>query len=234
MKTTPERLGDALEQVRHQWRHRPGQPLTLPTAPKKVGFTVAISRESGAGGTSVAREVGSQLGWPVYDRELIERISEETGIQKELLESLEDHETSRAAEWLESLFVANTVTRAQLSHRLVQTLSALAAKGRCVVVGRGGAHILPESTTLRVRLMAPKKTRIARLQAKTGLAEKAAGRRVNEIDALRAEFVRSQFRRDVNDLHQYDLLLNTERFSISQSAELIVAALKQLEHRTSG
>jgi cytidylate kinase len=234
MMTTPERLGEALERVRHQWRHRSSEPLTLPPTPKKVNFTVAISRESGAGGTSVAREVGSQLGWPVYDRELIEKISEESGIQKELLESLEEHETSRAAEWLESLFVTNTVTRAQLGHRLVQTLSALAAKGRCVVVGRGGAHVLPESTTLRVRLVAPKKTRIARLQAKTGLAAKDAGRRVDEIDSLRAEFVRSQFRRDVNDLHHYDLVLNTERFSIADSAELIVAALKQLEHRARG
>ena len=126
----------------------------LPPAPLNAAFTIAISRESGAGGAAVARELSSRLDWPVYDRELLEKISEETGLQTELLESLEEHETNKAADWLESLFVSKTVTRAQLAHRLVQTLSALSARGHCVVVGRGASVILPESTTLRVRLVA--------------------------------------------------------------------------------
>jgi len=232
MQTTPERLGEALQRARRQWRHRPSEPLTLPPAARQVGFTIAISRESGAGGASVAREVGSQLDWPVYDRELLEKISDETGLQMELLESLDEHETNRTAEWLDSLFGVKTVTSAQFGRRLVQTLSALAAHGRCVIVGRGAAVILPESTTLRVRLVAPRKTRIARMKAKLGLAEQAVASRVDEIDSLRAEFVRSHFRKEVNDVHHYDIVLNTERFSVAQCADLIVAALKQAESRT--
>ena len=137
MKTTPERLGEALQRARNQWRHRSIEPFTLPPATRQLAFTIAVSRESGAGGASVAREVGSRLNWPVYDRELLELISEESGLQKELLESLEEHETSRAAEWLESLFVPTRVTQVQFAHRLVHTLSALAARGHCIIVGRG-------------------------------------------------------------------------------------------------
>ena len=128
MKTTPERLGEALQRARTQWRHRSSEPLALPPATRKPAFTIAVSRESGAGGASVAREVGSRLDWPVYDRELLEFISAESGLQQELLESLEEHETARAAEWLESLFAPQRATRAQFAHGLVRTLSGLAAR----------------------------------------------------------------------------------------------------------
>ena len=39
-------------------------------------------------------------------------------------------------------------------HRLIQTLLSLAAKGECVILGRGAAQALPPQTTLRVRLVA--------------------------------------------------------------------------------
>jgi len=70
------------------------------------------------------------------------------------------------------------------------------------------------------------------MQTNLGLDEHAVASRIDEIDALRAEFVRSHFRKEVNDVHHYDIVLNTERFSVAQCADLIVAALKQLERRT--
>ena len=88
---------------------------------------------------------------------------------------------------------------------------------------------MPESTTVRVRLVAPRKTRIARIQSTSGLPESSVGQRIDEIDLLRAEFIRNHFHKDVADVHHYDLVINTDRFSIASSADLIVAALKQLE-----
>jgi cytidylate kinase len=229
MTTTPERLGEALKRARNRWRHQLGGPITLPPAPLRAAFTIAITRESGAGGAAVAREVSSRLDWPVYDRELLEKISDETGLQTELLESLEEHETNKAADWLESLFVSKTVTRAQFAHRLVKTLSALSARGHCVIVGRGASVILPESTTLRVRLVAPRETRIARIQAKSGQPADVVARRIDEVDCQRAEFIRTQFHKDVKEVHHYDLVINTERITVAECADLIVSALKQLE-----
>jgi cytidylate kinase len=230
-KTTPELFSEALKRTRQRWRsHHTDEPLKLSPAAKQVGMTVAISRESGAWGGSVAREVGAQLDWPVYDRELLEKISEETGLQTELLKSLDEQEGHRAAEWLRSLFGAVTVSSAHYGRQLLKTVTALAAHGHCVVVGRGAALVLPESSTLRVRLVAPRKTRAERERAKLDLADDAAGvSHVDKIDALRAEFVRSHFHKDVTDVHHYDMVLNTARFSVSQCAELIVAALKQME-----
>ena len=233
-KSTSELFGEALQSTRQRWRsRRTDEPLKLSPPMKQVGITVAISRESGAWGGAVACEVGAQLDWPVYDRKLLEKVSEETGLQTELLESLDEQESHRAAEWLSSLFGGLTVSSAQYGRQLVKTVTALAAHGHCVIVGRGTALVLPESTTLRVRLVAPPTTRAERERAKLDLADEAAGAvHVDKIDTLCAEFVRSHFHKDVADVHNYDIVLNTARFSISQCAELIVVALKQLEKST--
>src|SRR5438034_78188 len=48
------------------------------TRPK--GLTLAISREAGARGTSIARKVGEQLGWQVFDQESLDYLLlDETG-----------------------------------------------------------------------------------------------------------------------------------------------------------
>jgi hypothetical protein len=52
---------------------RPGGARPAPAA---APSTIAITREAGARGKTVAEEIGRQLGWPVYERELIEKTAE--------------------------------------------------------------------------------------------------------------------------------------------------------------
>ncbi len=41
--------------------------------PDAPGPMIAVSRQVGARGATVARAVGARLGWPVYDHELLDR-----------------------------------------------------------------------------------------------------------------------------------------------------------------
>jgi cytidylate kinase len=50
-------------------------------------------------------------------------------------------------------------------------------------------------------------------------------------DDNRTEFVKSHFFKDPTDARYYDLVLNTSRWSVPDSAEIIVQALRQLERR---
>ncbi len=230
MKTTAERLGEAFEQARRHWRRRAaGEGLQVAHAPVRPHFIIAISRECGAGGGEVARAVAARLGWPVYDRELIQKIAGEKGVRTELLESVDEKQTSWVLETLAAFADSKRISSAAFARDVAETLLALAVHGDCIVVGRGAAIILPEATTLRVRLVAPLDVRIARVQKKFGTSEKETARRVRETDAQRKEFVSSHFHRDVTDVQLCDVLLNTARFSTVQCADLIVAALRQLE-----
>jgi cytidylate kinase len=230
-KNTSEHLAEALERTRRQWQPRrpPSaecEPLPAPVPP---AFTVAVSREAGANGGVVARTVGERLGWPVYDRELLQRVAQDMGVRAGLLEGTDERQKSWLQECLESFGSFPTVSDSAYVRHLLQTLLSLSAHGNCVIVGRGAAQILPAATTLRVRLVGPVADRIKTIEQRLSLTHEEAARRVGNIDAERARFVREHFQKDPNSPWQYDLVLNSARFSTAECAELIIEALHRLQ-----
>ncbi len=53
-----------------------------------------------------------------------------------------------------------------------------------------------------------------------------AEKRVREIDKRRAEFTRSVFERDIDDIEAYDMILRTDILGFDVAAAAIVAATK--------
>ena len=228
MKATHELLGGALERVRHRWhQHRTDQELQLPGPLPARPFTIAISRESGAGAPAVAHEIGDLTGWAVYDRELLDKIANETGLRTELLESVDEKCTPWLTTALEAFAGEKTINSNTYALQLAHTILALSTRGEAVIVGRGASALLPAETTLRVRLIAPLAYRIAGIEKDRGLSAREAARYVEQTDRDRNAFVRTYFQKDASDQHLYDLILNSSRFTARQSAELIVAAMQK-------
>lgn len=200
----------------------------------KPTFTIAISRQSGARGTTTARALGERLGWAVYDRELVEQIAQDMKLQASLLEEVDEKKVGWLQEFMESFSSAPVANNFAYVHRLVKTIASLVAHGDCVLVGRGVAHILPVETTLRVRLVAPVAWRVAAMSRKLGVSEEEAAVKVAAIDRQRIQFVREYFNKDTTDPSLYDLVLNTERFSVEQCVDLIVEALHRLQAAVAG
>jgi cytidylate kinase len=236
IKTSSE-LIEAVLRARHHWRRpTPGEKLDVVSVKPKpattTACTIAISRESGAGGAAVAREVGRMLGWPVYDRELLERIAEEAGLRAELLESLDERRSHWLTEALESFTGVAVMSGASYARHLAETILALASHGNCVIVGRGSTAIVPRKTSLRVRLVASLDDRTERTCKRLDISKAAAVAHVRDNDVHREGFVNDYFHHQVGDPHDYDLVVNTSRFSVAQSARLIMEALHQLENST--
>jgi cytidylate kinase len=200
----------------------------------RPAITIAISRQSGAQGTTTARAVGERLGWAVYDRELVEQIAQDMNLQSSLLETVDEKKASWVREFMESFSPASVFNDIVYVHRMMKTIASLAALGDCVFVGRGIAHILPVETTLRVRLVAPIAWRVAAMSRKLGVSLEEAAAKVAAIDRQRVQFVREHFNKDTTDPSLYDLVLNTERFSAEQCVDLIVEAMHRLQATVSG
>ncbi len=222
-----QQLPDTLQHIWRHWEERRRAEESL--APAAPGLTITLAREAGTPGTSVAREVGQRLGWPVYDHELLERVSQELGLRTGLLESVDERRSSWLAETVANFSALPTVGASTYVRHLVQTILALGTHGNCVIVGRGAAHILPHATTLRVRLFAPLEDRIATLARRLGLSQREAAREVERVDSERTGFVREFFQKDATDPRNYDLLLNHSRLGATGCAETIVAAVRQVQ-----
>jgi cytidylate kinase len=221
------RVADVLEHAQRHWQATHKEAGLATTARS----TIAIAREAGAPGTSVAREVGARLGWLVYDHELLERIAQEMGLRANLLASIDERRVSWLEEAVEQFAAVPIIGENSYVRRLIETILSLGTHGDCVIVGRGAPHILPAETTLRVRLVGLREDRIAATSRRLGISAEQAARWVEETDRERKAFIREHFRHDPDDARRYDLILNTSRWSIPECAELIIEALSRLQNR---
>jgi cytidylate kinase len=229
-----ERMLEALARILQHWETRRKAEVSPPhdSSGRRQAFTIALSRESGARGTLTAREVGALLGWTVYDHELLEQIARGMDLRTSLLESVDEKRVSWLQECVEAFAAVPSVSGSAYLHHLIQTLLSLATHGECVIVGRGAAQVLPVETTLRVRLVAPIEWRVAAISQKLGVSREEAARKVEMIDRERIRFVKDYFRKDAADPRQYDLVLNSSRYSVGECAELIVEGLRRLQAHT--
>jgi len=206
---------------------------TLITAPQPaapaVPITIALSRQAGTPGTTVARAASTSLGWNLYDHELLERMSRDMGRSVHLLESIDERRQSWLRGWVEAWGGVPQVSESWYVRQLVETILRLGSKGHCVIVGRGAPVILPAATTMRVRLVGRREDRIAAVAQRHHLDLTAAARKMDEIDRERHEFVREHFHRDIAEPEMYDLVLNTSRWSVAECAEAIATLAQQME-----
>jgi cytidylate kinase len=228
-------LSDRLIEAALRSAAHPGPATALPherLADGPRGPCVAISREVGARGTTVARLVGAKLDWPVYDRELVELVARDMNVRATYLTEVDEKPSSWLEECCRALGGISRISESAYCHRLVKVLWSLAERGQCVIVGRGAAQVLPASTTLRVRLIGAVDDRIAFIARQRGLSREIAARQVAAIDRARVAFVRDHFHKDPMDASQYDLVLNSSRIPVQRCAKLIVQTLGALAIET--
>jgi cytidylate kinase len=223
--TSLEQLTAGIARAQEHWHGRAGQR----GAGHETAFTIALHREAGAPGTSVAHTVGERLHWPVYDQELVERIANDMGLRPALVASVDERRRSWLLDAVQGFMSAPGASESAYAHRLVQTLLSLGAHGHCVIVGRGSAFVLPQESTLRVRVVGNEKDRIEATRRRLGLSLAEAQRWVEETERERVRYNKDFFLKDLRNPVHYDLVLNTSRWSVAQCAEIIVDALRQLE-----
>jgi hypothetical protein len=218
----PEAPDDLGESPRHGFQGDRGREAPARTVP--AGLTIALSREAGARGGSIARRAGRKLGWPVYDQELLEYMAQEASARQGVVENL----TGPAAAWVEArlheLSQSGDPGRQPFLTHLARVVLALGAQGGVVLIGRGAGCILPADSTLNVRVVAPLGERIAYMGQWLRLTEAEAAERVRLRDQRRAEFIETHFHRRPEDVHQYDLVLNSSLLGEELCADLITEA----------
>ena len=102
---------------------------------KKV---ITISREFGSGGRTIGRQLAEKLGVSCYDKELIEKLAEQTGLAKKYIE--EQGEYAPSSHPFSYAFVGRSLNGMSVSDYLwkeqKKKIEEIAQKVSCVIVGR--------------------------------------------------------------------------------------------------
>ena len=118
---------------------------------------ITISREFGSGGRLIGKRLAEKLDIPYYDKELLDRIAEESGFSKEMIVEAEKKAKNSFLYSLASAMGTGEAGPESLSLNerffLAQfdTIRRIADEGSCVIVGRCADYVLrgiPEATNV--------------------------------------------------------------------------------------
>ena len=203
---------------------------------------VTISRQFGAGGSSVAGLVASELGAEVVDKKLIEEVAKRLSIRPSDVEA----EDERPRTLLERLVRSFSVlepgfgmgwtppypdplydSRKDIIHLTENVIREVAEGGNVVIVGRGAGFVLRDRPGVyRVFLRAPDDARVKTLMAREGFSDAEARRKMHETDSNRAAYIKQLYGHDWCDVDEYDMILNTGRISYETAAQMILCGVR--------
>jgi cytidylate kinase len=212
-------------QIQETAAHEVYRPVAGPSTAQEVSY-VAISREAGAAGTTVARSVGGHLDWKVYDANLLDQVAQRNNESRLMLDLVDETESN----WVYDVF-GTWMDRQVISHEkyVVQVgriIRTLARAGNAVFVGRGAQFLLPRSKTFAVRIVASEAFRAQRVQQRHNVGLQEALAAIHRTDRGRRDFIQRFFRQDIRDPHLYDLVIDVGRFGPAGAAEQIVHAVR--------
>lgn len=221
-------LSDSPESPHHGFQGDRGAEVHAPAFPR--GWTIAVSRESGARGGTIARRAARKLGWQAYDQEMLEYMAQEMGAGRSPLGEQEQNPPAGLKEWVDSR-LAELLQQEQISQHpsvvdLARVVLTLGAMGQVILIGRGAGFLLPRETTLQVRIIAPHPDRVHYLSQWQRLTTEEATERVQQLDQRRGEYISMHFHRSADAAHQYDMILNSGSLGEEVCAELIAQAMR--------
>lgn len=208
-------------------------------AAQSVGPFVTISRESGAGGTSLARFLAERLPrhedshpWAVYSANLIEEMLRTNELPAHLARFLPEDRVSEIDSAVGEL-VGLHPSLWVLVQKTNELIRRLARAGHAILLGRG-ANFATEGIPhgVHVRLVAPPKWRAERTARWLALPQDAAELHNARRDAARGRYVRSTFDADVADPTAYDLVINTAQVPIETSVDIIAGFVRAHQRST--
>jgi cytidylate kinase len=197
-----------------------------PSDQRPHGLTVAISREAGARGTTIAHKVGELLGWQVFDQEMLDQLLVNDTGRTQLLSELPDG----AREWMNRRFdelknaPGNKADLEALDS--IRLVLAVAARGDAVIVGRGAGFVLPAESTLHVRIVASFESRVNYLAQVLRLTRQEASAEARTRDERRAHYLKRSLHHEPADMTGYDLVVNSSRLGVETAAQFIGWAVR--------
>ena len=199
---------------------------------------ITITREFGAGGSSVARSVAERLGWRLVDNQLVEEIARRAGMTTaEAQERVE-----RGATFVERLVRALAASNPELLtpasvqppeaedarlKQITEEVVSESASQHAVLVGRAaGAVIGRRDDALHIKLVGTLDYRRQVIADRLGVSLDEAERQIRDVDAHRAEYHRRWYQRDWADARNYHLVINAGWVGLDRAARLIVELVR--------
>ncbi len=193
---------------------------------------ITISRQFGSGGHSIGEKVADKLGIPFWDGEIVNKVIEEHGYARELIEE-QGEAASSTSKWFDisaasAMYFQSPQDEIFLAQRKV-VLEAAAEP--CVIVGRCSDYILRNANIpcLNVLIHADMEHMIERVTERYGdISGIDVKKRIQKKDKQRRTYYRYYTDQHWGEYSNYDISLNSGRLGEDCCVHLICELAENL------
>ena len=187
---------------------------------------ITISRELGSGVKYIGELVAKKLNIPFYDKEIMEKVAEETGFVDQFVERISEYAPSK------NIFAYAFVGRSASGESIEDYINNiqrkiildLAEKSSCVIVGRSADYILKDKhDTLNVFICGDIEEKKKRLSSLRGITEEEAEKLMKETDKKRSINYKYYTGQTWGNIKNYTMVLNSTKIGVEKCADIIVS-----------
>jgi len=209
--------------------------MSAKEAPKKPGFRpiITVSRTLGSRGEEIAARLAALTGFHLMDREILDAIASDFGIQSRMVELLDENTRSELESWFDGIIRGRIIDSSDYLKSLAKTIGSIVHHGEAILIGRGANIIIGPKRGFHIRVVAPREKRIERIAVERKISADAARGLIEESDSRQTKFIKKSFGVEINDPALYDLIINSDTIDIDGAAELALLAYGKKERMLS-
>jgi len=192
----------------------------LPALLEETMPVIALSKEMGSLDKEVAEAVAKEMGLCTVHNEIIEDLTQASGLRREAVTRLVEGRGGRFERWIARAGAFNAFSR--------KDLFEIALKGNVVIRGWAAPYLFhPVGHIPCVRIRAPLGSRVKNLKKALNSEDEAfIQNEIKRSDRAYAATLRMSLRMNSEDPCNYDLVLNTERCSTDYCVSAIIQLAK--------
>ena len=194
-------------------------------------FAITITRTCGSGGTSIAKILSAYYGIEYYDRMLSRLAADDSGINETVFAAAdEDTKKGFLFSALQKVYKSDSVPTEKGDYASSDELFAYQARvmrdllkdNSFILIGRAGDYVLKDYPyLLRVFVHANYEDCLRHEMDIRQCSEKDAATYIAHTNKYRSEYYKHFTGREWTDVRNYDLVLDTSRFTYAQCADMI-------------
>ena len=190
---------------------------------------ITISREFGSGGRFIGEEVAKKLGVAYYDKDIIGKIAEQSGLSPEYIQ--ENAELSPKKGLFAYAFSGRDITGKSVGDMVYEAqrkiIMEIAEKESCVIIGRNADFILKDrNDVLNVFIHGDMPEKTQRIIDLYNVEEKEAVKMMADTDKRRMTNYNFYTEQKWGKASNYTLCLNSSQLGYDRCEKIIMECIK--------
>lgn len=190
---------------------------------------ITIGRQFGSGGREIGIKLAKRLELPYYDKALLRRAAQESGLSEKLFESFDEKPKSLLYSFAmdpHSFSLGDVpyevTVEEQVFTAFCDVIKKYADEGPCVIIGRCADYVLRNNRNrLSIFIYAPLEARIERIVKIKGVSLEMAKNMIAKEDKQRSAYYNYYTSKKWGDLRSYHFCLDSDQLGIDGTVELI-------------